>query len=448
MMPMQISLAVKNMFWYLLAGLPVERSAAYHAWHGYLMTLVYVAIWICFAIGGLTYRHFTSPFCFCDVNPLAGLIGLVFQLLITATSLPIVRRKNWEYFYLMGHLQLLFPLLWAQLFNNRLAAFPWFVAGAAQWGMSDMSLRFFMKVLQSTKVLSVTHKGGVTTLRCTKQHGGAAKTLGILTWRWEPGSYVWLAVRMENANPLKGKAPPPFSKDWACYHPITIASPPIDAAGNPAKDFTMHIKSFGPGTWSEALLKKAQLNEAPDAWKVWVGGPNGRLSINPMDCDKVVLCGGGVGCTPFLALATDLHYRAATGGKDTPAVPNVAYIHAERQLASFDVYQKELEALQKAGTVDVKLFCTGTAPGELVEGAGGLVASCGAKVSQGRPDFPKLLAAAGNASDVKVKVSGSKQVVGVYACGPRPMMAAVREAVQAASGPEVTYYLHEETYEL
>merc|ERR550537_673942 len=61
MIPMQISLAVKNMFWYMLAGLPVERAALYHQRHGYLMQFVYMAVWICYAVGGLTTRHFTSP---------------------------------------------------------------------------------------------------------------------------------------------------------------------------------------------------------------------------------------------------------------------------------------------------------------------------------------------------------------------------------------------------
>ena len=93
---------------------------------------------MCFArgqIGGLTTRHFTSPFCFCDVNPLSGLIGLAFSTLLTVASLNVVRRKQWEYFYLMGHLQLLFPLLWAVLINNRVAVFPWCNAGtdAARW---------------------------------------------------------------------------------------------------------------------------------------------------------------------------------------------------------------------------------------------------------------------------------------------------------------------------
>ena len=139
------------------------------------------------------------------------------------------------------------------------------------------------------QVLSVEAKGDVTILTCTKQYDGNSQTLGLLTSKWEAGSYVWLACRMEGSNPLKGKAPPPFNQHWACYHPISISSPPIEADGSPAKAFTMHIKSFGPGTWSHALLTKARLGENPSTWKVWVGGPNGKLSINPFHCDKVRL---------------------------------------------------------------------------------------------------------------------------------------------------------------
>ena len=61
----------------------------------------------------------------------------------------------------MGHMQLLFPLFWAVLINNRVAVFPWFVVTAAQWGMSDVALRFYMKVLQHTKVISVEAKVGM-----------------------------------------------------------------------------------------------------------------------------------------------------------------------------------------------------------------------------------------------------------------------------------------------
>ena len=243
----------------------------------------------------------------------------------------------------------------------------------------------------------------------------------------------------------------------------------------------MHIKSMGPGTWSEALLTKAKMGESPDQWKVWVGGPNGKLSIDPYDCDKIVLCGGGIGCTPFLALATDLHYRNAVKGAKAP--PPVVFIHVERELSTFEnSYAPQLELFKESRVVTPKLFCTSLGKGELVEGGGATV--CGLKVSGGRPDFAQLLEQSTSDEGTKVVREGQKQIIGVYgkwtllrlpqppscfalstycysdhrllaaahlhtsACGPRGMMHSVREAVQAASIPGFTFYLHEETYEL
>ena len=137
------------MFWYLLAGLPVERAALYHEWHGYLIMWVMIAIVVCYGFGGLTSRPFDAPFCMCDVNPIAGLVAFVCNVLLTLLSLPAVRRKHWERFLLLGHLQLLFPFFWGLLIYDRVSVFPWTVLSFAQWGFSDMNLRVFMKVLAS-----------------------------------------------------------------------------------------------------------------------------------------------------------------------------------------------------------------------------------------------------------------------------------------------------------
>lgn len=453
-LPMQTSLAVKNMWWWWFAGLPVERAAAYHAWHGYCQTGLLVTAWICYAIGGLTTRHLTARFCFCDINPLAGLIACICQVLITIQSLPQVRRKNWEMFYLMGHFQLLFPIFWGTLLNDRVAMFPYFVITIFTWGWGDMMIRGYMKVVQKTRVLEYgVRNGNVSYLKMTKRStSGEGKTLGLLTSQWEPGSYIWIAVRMPNANPLKGMAPPPLSKDWACYHPMTITSPPIVPGGNPAQDFTIHVKSMGPGTWSQALVDKLTemaANGLPaDDLKVWVGGPNGKLAFSPLDCDRIVMCAGGIGVTPFIALAQELAIRARMG----QPVPEMELVWVERDLSNFSVFDEQLTVLTSMdpGTkaVDIrvpltfKLYCTrpGTA------GEGGTMSVHDKPVTTGRPKYVELLAAA--ASPVNGATSGTKPLVGVYSCGPPAMMAAVRAAVHGASSKSATFYLHEETFEL
>ena len=94
-LPIQISLGVKNGVWFWLAGLPVERAAAYHAYHGYTMAAFIIVAWICYGIGGFGPRSLTAQFCFCDVNPMGGLIAAICTVPLTLMSLPIVRRKYW-----------------------------------------------------------------------------------------------------------------------------------------------------------------------------------------------------------------------------------------------------------------------------------------------------------------------------------------------------------------
>jgi len=462
-LPLQITLGVKNVGspWWWLAGLPQERALSYHNFNGYFLCLALITAWICYAIGGLTTRHLTSPFCFCDINPLAGLIALGAQCILTLMSLPFVRRKHWEYFYLMGHFQLIFPMLWGMFFNDRIAIFPWYVISFATWGWSDLPMRAYMKVGQPARVLSAAVTNGtVTRLTMTKKRAdGSGKTLGLMTSQWEAGSYVWIAVRMPNANPLKGQAPPPFSADWACYHAMTISSPPIDAKGEPAQEFTIHVKSMGPGTWSQALVEKVEAltkeGVSPDQLMVWVGGPNGSLSISPYDCDRVVLVGGGIGVTPMMALAQELKIRGKLEGAEAPT-PEVDFVYIERHLDNFSAFDAALGELTAAPGASAppfrtQLYCTqpGTHGGDATDPF-----VHGLKVAAGRPKFAEILADAATlkAEQVQVDVTGSKGskklVVGVFSCGPPKMMADVRAAVQGASSGAASYYLHEETFEL
>ena len=452
-LPIQISLAMKNMWWWWLAALPVERASVYHNYHGYAMCLVLIAAWICYAIGGLTTRGLTSRFCFCDINPLGGLISLICQCLLTMMSLPIVRRKYWEYFYLMGHFQLLFPMMWGMFFYDRVSILPFYVVSFATWGWSDLPMRAFMKVAQPTRVLDVSIKNdNVACLKMTKVRAdGTGKTLGLLSRQWEAGSYVWIAVAMPNANPLKGQAPAPFNKDWACYHPMTISSAPILADGSPAKDFTIHVKSMGPDTWSQALVDKiAQMQRdgvGTDTLKVWVGGPNGKLAFAPYDCDRVVLVAGGIGVTPMIALMQELKIRARLG----QPVPEVDFVYTERSLENFSAFDDALTYLTSDSDRDstappfsIKLYCT--QPGTKGDSD---MAVQGLKVVAGRPKFVDLLADASTAKGTMKGFDASKRLtVGVYTCGPPKMMADVRTAVQGASNSSARFYLHEETFEL
>ena len=112
MLLVQISLGAKNTFWYIVTGLPIERAAAYHEYHGYVMNLILIGAWTSWAMGGLTTRTFSSQLCLCDVNPAAGVALLVFSTIQTIGALPYVRRKYWGFFY-FPHIQLVFAVAWS-----------------------------------------------------------------------------------------------------------------------------------------------------------------------------------------------------------------------------------------------------------------------------------------------------------------------------------------------
>ena len=112
------------------------------------------------------------------------------------------------------------------------------------------------------------------------------------------------------------------------------------------------------------------------------------------------------------------------------------------------VFATQFKLFKASHVVTPKLYCTGLAKGEMTEE--GSSKACGIEVRAGRPDFTDLLIQSKTESDRQTvkPLDGGFQVIGVYACGPKPMMKSVREAVQRASGSGVKFYLHEETYEL
>lgn len=59
----------------------------------------------------------------------------------------------------------------------------------------------------------------------------------------------------------------------------------------------MRIQPFGKHT--QALLAYVQQHGAP---RIRVDGPYGQLSVNPRKYETLLLCAGGVGVTPMMAM--------------------------------------------------------------------------------------------------------------------------------------------------
>ena len=99
-------------------------------------------------------------------------------------------------------------MFWATIIYDRVQIFPWAVLTLAQWGGSDLPLRFFQKVMQPPKVLKVEvdKDSRITKLTLSKAYDGSKtkQTLGTFSSRWEAGSYVW-PPRQHRQQRVQGK---------------------------------------------------------------------------------------------------------------------------------------------------------------------------------------------------------------------------------------------------
>ncbi len=270
--------------------------------------------------------------------------------------------------------------------------------------------------------------------------GGVAKLVVSTgdSMAYEPGQYIWIAFP---------GLPGPEALPSLSFHPYSISSAyaPGDAT------YTLHVKSMGADTWSEAVLAAAA--QGADGFKggCRVGGPCGRFSISPSHFERVVLVAGGIGFTPLVSLLADI-VRDAAGGKagkegaDGAAaarryasVTHVTVLWAVQSAPCLSWFAAELEAARAAAAplaVDLQLFVTRA-------GKEAAAAEGPFPFTAGRPDVAAALA--------RAAAQPGAGPTGVFACGPAQMLDDTRDAVAAANSAAASdaakcFLLHTETF--
>jgi ferredoxin-NADP reductase len=171
---------------------------------------------------------------------------------------------------------------------------------------------------------------------------------------YEPGQYVWISLPgVTGAGPLAGCA----------SHPYSISS----AYRTGDTTFTIHMKSMGKGTWSEAVVKAADA-QGVSAFQggCHISRPSGRFTFNPVHFERIVVVAGGIGATPLFSLVLDIVRDAAASLQDGAArqyqaVKQITVVWAVQHEDCLSWFKAELEeALSVAYVlqVDVKLFVT------------------------------------------------------------------------------------------
>jgi len=236
---------------------------------------------------------------------------------------------------------------------------------------------------------------------------------------YEAGQYIWLALPGLKCTEYL----PSFS-----FHPYSISSAYV--AGD--KTYTVHVKSMGEGTWSDAVVKATAADGvAAFAGGCRVGGPCGHWAIQPVHLDRIVLVAGGVGITPMASLLADIR---RTPGR-YPLLKSVTLVWAIPNAGCASWFADLLADAASDPMFDLQVFVT--------RGGADAEKSAAIPLKSGRPDVAVILAAVASAK-------GAEGPVGLFACGPEPMLDASRSAVAAqnasASSPSQRAVIHTEVF--
>lgn len=274
---------LRGMGLFRIFGVQFEASVRYHVWIGNGMILFSIlhGMTIMFVWGAKNsfWKEITKWQSVGRVN-LAGGITLVVGLIIWITSLPPIRRKQFQLFYSAHHLYTVFILFFLLHGGDR--HFYLVCSGVLLFALDKI-----LRIIQSRQT---THVISAQILQCKAVELTLPKHPSM---KYTPTSMIFLNV-------------PSISKfQW---HPFSITS-----STNVDDDrFSVLIKCHGQWTDSLYNLIHSMLGSGSNQMKslpIAVEGPYGPANFPYHRYDSLVLVAGGSGITPFLSIIQDIASR-------------------------------------------------------------------------------------------------------------------------------------------
>eukprot|EP01060_Flectonema_neradi_P019026 TRINITY_DN2600_c0_g2_i1.p1 TRINITY_DN2600_c0_g2~~TRINITY_DN2600_c0_g2_i1.p1 ORF type:complete len:752 (+),score=142.97 TRINITY_DN2600_c0_g2_i1:1404-3659(+) len=404
-------------------GIPFERALAFHrrigGWIFTLTTIHFIAIFAdhvrYYRLGTPRYstRTYVNP---ASANraaelaferlfrweigyphgpPAAGFIAWSAMIIVALGALPYVRRKYWKVFAVShAFYVVVYVMSWIHYPSLMI-----YCGVPVLLYVVDLIARHFQATIVSPSSISeIDHRPEVTKITIEKEG-----------FSFLPTQYILLMV------------PRVSCLEW---HPFTISSRAIK--NDDSTHFTIHVKRGGHKSWTSKL----QHVDVGD--KIFVQGPFGNPTTPGLMTLKkyktIVMCCGGVGITPALAMID-----AVANNPDCEV--NIDLVWAARGEAAISSFGMELALyhLMNLNNITFHLYntsedATKTVHVELPDKE---LFSYSLPVRPGRPDFYRLLE----------RHNGTKTAV--FACGPSKL---VSDAERAAY--ENGFDFHQEVFEL
>ena len=441
-MALTLLLASRANVWEAVLGLGFDAGVAWHRTFGTLMvawTFLHVLVWhVSWATQGIWLEHailyrddpnvmLTDSNTTCTFGqtimatcgnghfwaiPSLELFSLVLwgpamYFALAASS----RRDNYARFYKFHHVFLgLIPLAYYH---------SWHVWQYSYIGVCLWAYNRYLAYSQSKLVVAVDNSAalpcGVSHLSLSTPAGGIRPHIA--------GQFMYLNV--------------PEIDPWQ-WHPFTVSSGAGAAAGGGGQvRWEHHIKNMdvgeqvsGTGTWTGQLYRRLQGGQSVT---VRCHGPYGAPAFGQLPADEsaVLFYVGSIGCTPALSILATWAAAAASGVK----VPRATLVWVVRDISLLQAFSVQLDALARdPGSFTLHLHCT--QKGVEFDGLSETLT-----VKSGRPDAGALL------GEVLTHANATPDAtVGVFACGPAPLVDSVRAASAERAG-ESTIRFHAETFE-
>ncbi|KAJ8572719.1 hypothetical protein K7X08_009230 [Anisodus acutangulus] len=305
--------------------IPFEHVTRYHVWLGHLTMALFTLHGLFFVIGWAMRGRLVEELIDwknVGVANLPGVISLAAGLLMWVTSLPGLRRKNFELFFYTHQLYVVFVVFFALHVGD----FIFMIAGAGIFlFMLDRFLRFFQS-RKTVDILSATcFPCGTVELVISKPANLHYNALG----------WIFLQIR---------------ELSWLQWHPFSVSSSPLDGKHHVA----ILIKVLGD--WTEKLKRnildlsveqseKEPLLQHKRKITASVEGPYGHESPYHLTYENLILVAGGIGISPFLAILSDIFHHI---NDSKPCLPrNILIVWAI----------KNSDELPLLDTVDIEAIC-------------------------------------------------------------------------------------------